>query len=45
MSVRVCVCTPMCVSECVCVCLFLYTGGDLILNTHRLMGTCVTLGT
>ncbi len=26
-------------------CLFLYTGGDLNLNTHRLMGTCVTVGT
>ncbi len=34
---------PVCL--CVCVCLFLYTGGDLNLNTHRLMGTCVTVGT
>ncbi len=32
---QVCVC--VCVSVCM---LFLYTGGDLNLNTHRLMGTC-----
>ncbi len=32
-------------SVCVSVCLFLYTGGDLNLNTHRLVGTCVTVGT
>uniref|UniRef100_A0A8C2DXL9 Inverted formin, FH2 and WH2 domain containing n=1 Tax=Cyprinus carpio TaxID=7962 RepID=A0A8C2DXL9_CYPCA len=32
-SERVCVCV------CVCVCRFKYTGGDLNLNTHRLMGT------
>ncbi len=28
-----------------CVYLFLYHGGDLNLNTHRLMGTRVTVGT
>ncbi len=34
---------------CVCVCVyvyrFIYHGGDLNLNTHRLMGTLVTVGT
>ncbi len=33
---------------CVCVCIlyrFIYPGGDLNLNTHRLMGTRVTVGT
>ncbi len=47
---RVCVCewvrARVCVWEWVrarvCVCLFLYTVGDLNLNTRRLMGTCVT---
>ncbi len=43
--VRVCVC--VCVRVCVCVCVyrFIYHGGDLNLNTHRLMGTLVTVGT
>ncbi len=37
----------MCVCVCVCVCMyrFIYHGGDLNLNTHRLMGTLVTVGT
>ncbi len=34
------------VCVCVCVCTgFIYHGGDLNLNTHRLMGTLVTVGT
>ncbi len=40
-SMYVCVCVSVCLCVCVSVCmLFLYTGGDLNLNTHRLMGTC-----
>ncbi len=39
MSVCVCVCV------CVCVYRFIFPGGDLNLNTHRLMGTRVTVGT
>ncbi len=44
--VCVCVCVSCASVWCVwsCVCLFLYTGGDLNLNTHSLMGTCVTVG-
>ncbi len=37
--------SEVCVCVCVCTYLFLYPGGDLNLNTHRLMGTCVTVGT
>ncbi len=54
-SGRVCVCARahvcvyLCVCAfafvCLCVCVFLYTSGDINLNTHRLMGTCVTVGT
>ncbi len=29
---------------CVCVYRFIYSGGDLNLSTHRLMGTRVTVG-
>ncbi len=32
-------------SVCVCVYRFIYPGRDLNLNTHRLMGTRVTVGT
>ncbi len=37
----------VCVCVCVCVCVYrsIYPGGDLNLNTHRLMGTRVTVGT
>ncbi len=35
----------VCVCVCVCVYRFIYHGGDLNLNTHRLMGTLVTVGT
>ncbi len=47
-----CVCVCVCGErerererECVCVYRFIYHGGDLNLNTHRLMGTLVTVGT
>ncbi len=47
MSVCVCVCERECVCVCVCVCVYrcIYPGGVLNLNTHRLMGTRVTVGT
>ncbi len=45
MSECVCVCVCECVCVCVCVYRFIYPGGDLNLNTHRLMGTRVTVGT
>ncbi len=39
----------VCVCVCVCVCVsvyrFIYPGGDVNLNTHRLMGTRVTVRT
>ncbi len=47
--VRVSVCVRVCVRVCECVRVsvyrFIYHGGDLNLNTHRLMGTLVTVGT
>ncbi len=37
----------VCVCVCVCVCVyrFISPGGNLNVNTHRLMGTRVTVGT
>ncbi len=44
--VCVCVCVRVSgVSVCVCVFLFFYPGEDFNLNTHRLVGTRVTVGT
>ncbi len=45
--VSVCVCGVVCVVCCVSVYRtgFIYPGGDLNLNTHRLMGTRVMVGT